>query len=132
MPNKPDKSYGPNIQQLECLIHGGETIAGKGGWSNGMAKLAQVLYNDADMAIDRVTMPAGTIFKDHAHSLTEVLICVSGQLSVRTTDEHHQLRRADVLKISAGTVHSCEAVEDAAVIGILVAAESLKSQGPVL
>lgn len=127
-----DKTSSPNIQQLEALICGGETIAGKGGWSNGMVKTAQRLYGDKAMAVDRVFMPEGTQFDSHAHHVTEILVCASGQLSIETAEEIHQLRPTDVLKISAGTVHSCQAVVDTWVIGILVADGISKAKGEVL
>ena len=124
----PDIPYSPNIQQLEVLINGGS----QAGWSNGMKKMGDCLYNDKDMAVDRVFMPAGTLFTTHLHDLTEILVCVSGQIAIKTADENHQLRPADVIKISPKTLHSCEAIENSWMIGILIPAVSDKAQGVVL
>jgi quercetin dioxygenase-like cupin family protein len=112
----PDIPYSHNIQQLEVLITGNAAggIEYRGGTSG------HCLYNDKDAAVQRAEMPKGTLFDEHTHNVAEILVVASGQLSIAAGGEKRILNPADVIRILPGTLHSCEALEDTVVMGILV------------
>jgi quercetin dioxygenase-like cupin family protein len=112
----PDLPYSHNIQQLEVLITGNAA----GGIEYRGGTQGHCLYNDADTAIQRAYMPAGTLFDEHQHNVAEILIVTSGQLIVTANAERRVLNQADVVRILPHTLHSCEATADTWVIGLLV------------
>ena len=105
-----------NIKMLESLIlgKGPKTI----NYLNGT--IGTSLYCAPDATIQRAFLPAGTIFEEHAHQVTEVIVVLSGIFHTKGPSLTTVVEPAAVVIYAPGIIHSHRAETDCYVIGMLI------------
>ena len=105
-----------NMRRLEELITGKSPgqVSYKGG------ALGTNLYSYADGAVQKAVLPEGSTFEPHSHSVTEVIVVLSGRLHVESPFLISTAGPGGVIIFPPGVEHSCYAETDCHLIGILV------------
>jgi quercetin dioxygenase-like cupin family protein len=81
------------------------------------------LYSGEDAAVQRAFLKAGTIFEEHYHRSTEVLVVLSGIFQTTVAAITTITPVAGVAVVLPEIVHSALAITDCWVIGVLIPSE---------
>jgi quercetin dioxygenase-like cupin family protein len=83
------------------------------------------LYNRAEIAIQTAYMSKGSIFPDHAHSETEIIIVWKGDLYYKTLQREGVLRAGETIIFQPNELHSVSAFTDTNMIGVTIPASEI-------
>jgi quercetin dioxygenase-like cupin family protein len=104
------------LKKLEDLIMGNhpKAVEYKGG-TQGWA-----LYKGDDAAVQRAFLPAGTVFEAHSHTVTEIVVVLSGRFQSTAALITSVTQQAGIIVFQPNMEHSHFAETDCWVLAALV------------
>jgi quercetin dioxygenase-like cupin family protein len=83
------------------------------------------LYKRDEVAIQTAFMSRGSVFPDHAHPETEILIVWKGDLYYKTLQREGVLRPGETIIFAPNELHSVSAFTDTHMIGVTIPASEI-------